>query len=472
MEVLLAATELAPYAKTGGLADVLASLPPALADRGHRVQVCLPLYRRAIRRLHDLKPMGTTVEIALGQLSHRAAFWSARTREGIPLLLVERDEFFDRTYLYGPPGRDYEDNAHRFFFFSKAIIEITRRQNPRPKVLHLHDWHTGIAAALAHHENLDVKTVFTIHNIAYQGCFPGKVFDLTNLPSQYFSPEGLEFYGKVNCLKAGIVFASRVTTVSPRYAQEIQTPEGGYGLDGVLRRHAQKLVGILNGADYRRWNPATDPKIPSRFDRENLKGKEICKEALLRQLGLSPGGAPLFLFLGRLVPQKGIELLLEAIPRLLEWGGQVVILGSGEPHYEERLRRESDRNRDRCKVQFRFSEVLAHRMIAGADFLLMPSLYEPCGLAQMYALRYGTLPIAYATGGLADTIENAASPKDGGTGFLFFSYELPAFLSACRRALDVYKDPPTLLEMRRRAMSRTFSWAEAARQYEEVYLDP
>lgn len=472
MVILFAATELAPYAKTGGLADVLASLPSALGSRGHQVRICLPFYRRAIRKLRSLQPMGIELEVVLGRTKHVAHLWRGQTSDSPPLLLIEKDEFFDRSYLYGPPGRDYADNASRFFFFSKAVVQIAQRLSPRPDVLHLHDWHTGLAAVIARRECPQIKTVFTIHNIAYQGKFPAADFELTNLPWEYFTPEGIEFYGQINCLKAGIVFSNRVTTVSPRHAQEIQSPGGGHGLEGVLQAHRQKLVGILNGADYRRWNPATDRKIPASFDAGHLKGKEICKEVLCRELGFPSHTDPLFLFLGRLVEQKGVELLLQATPYLLSWGSQIAVLGTGTPKWEKALEELSRQNPDRLHLQFRFSERLAHRFLAGADFLLMPSAFEPCGLTQMYALRYGTLPIAHATGGLADTIQDAIEPFETGTGFLFSPYELPAFLSACQRALRVYQDPSTLVGLRKRAMGKIFSWDEAALQYEAIYQDP
>ncbi|VVM07247.1 starch synthase [Methylacidimicrobium cyclopophantes] len=469
MNLLFAATELSPYAKTGGLADVLAALPAALRHRGHSVACVLPLFRSIRETLPGLRPTDLVLHAPLGTGTQSARIWEGRTDRDIRLFLVEKDEFFDRTYLYGPPGKDYADNASRFFFFSKIIPLLAQHIRPAPQILHLHDWHTGLVPAYIRAGHLPFRTVFTIHNLAYQGHFWGLDFPLTNLPPDYFSPAGIEFHQHINCLKAAIVFADRLTTVSPRYAQEIQTEEFGCGLADVLRLRKYKLTGILNGADYSRWDPRNDPALPVPYSASNLSGKQHAKDLLAKQLGWAPFRTPLFCAISRLTEQKGIPLLLEIRDELMKEEGRLVVLGEGDPELQERLRNLARELPDRIQVRIGFDEAFAHLLTAAADFLLMPSLFEPCGLTQLHALRYGTLPIAHETGGLADTILPWDPETRQGTGFLFQAPTASAFADAVKRAKTVYRDPPSLRAMRQAAMRQEFSWDRSAAAYEELY---
>ncbi|CAB4244458.1 Glycogen synthase [Methylacidimicrobium sp. AP8] len=469
MNILFAATELAPYAKTGGLADVLAALPAALRGRGHSVACVLPLFRSIRDTLADLRPTDLVLHAPLGEGRHSARIWEGRTDRDVRLFLVEKDEFFDRTYLYGRPGEDYADNASRFFFFSKIIPLLARHVRPAPEILHLHDWHTGLVPVFVRSARLPYRTVFTIHNLAYQGVFWGLDFPLTNLPAEYFTPEGIEFHQHINCLKAAIVFADRLTTVSPHYAQEIQTPEFGCGLDAVLRERKYKLSGILNGADYSRWDPSRDPLLPMPYSENSLGAKQISKDRLAKQVGWEPFRAPLFCMISRLTEQKGIQLLLDVAPELRKEGDHLVVLGEGDPGWEEKLRDLARAFPENIVVHIGFDEAFAHLLLAASDFLLMPSLFEPCGLTQLYALRYGTLPIARETGGLADTILPWDPATGRGTGFLFSSPTSAAFFEAIQKARTVYQNLPCLETMRREAMRQEFSWDRSAAAYEELY---
>lgn len=469
MNLLFAATELSPYAKTGGLADVLAALPAALRLRGHSVACVLPLFRSIRETLPEIHPTDLVLTAPLGEGLQSARIWEGRTDRDVRLFLVEKEEFFDRTYLYGPPGRDYADNASRFFFFSKIVPLLAGHVRPVPEILHLHDWHTGLTPVFVRSERLPFRTVFTIHNLAYQGHFWGLDFPLTNLPQDYFSPAGIEFHQHLNCLKAAVVFSDRLTTVSPRYAQEIQTPEFGCGLAEVLRERKYKLSGILNGADYSRWDPASDPLLPAPFSAHNLNAKRLSKDLLAKSLGWEPFEGPLFCLISRLTAQKGIPLLLDIADELRKDGSRLVVLGEGDPELEERLRNLAVASPGRIAVRIGFDEEFAHLLMAGSDFLLMPSLFEPCGLTQLYALRYGTLPIARETGGLADTIASWDAATGRGTGFLFPAPTARSFAEAVERAKAVYRDPPSLRTMRAAAMRQEFSWEKSAAAYEELY---
>ncbi|MES2572069.1 MAG: glycogen/starch synthase, partial [Verrucomicrobiota bacterium] len=340
---------------------------------------------------------------------------------GVQLFLVRRDEYFDRSGLYGADGRDYGDNAERFIYFSKAVVELARRVVPPPQIVHVHDWQTALVPALIKERALPLKTVFTIHNLAYQGRFWGIDFALTNLPGEYFSEEGVEFYGNLNLLKGGILFADHLTSVSERYAREIQSPEYGCGLDPVLRKSAEKLTGILNGADSITWNPENDPFLETHYSERDLSGKAACRKALLKELELDPDpSGPVIAMVSRLAEQKGIDILLPIIDRLLADDVRLIILGEGSSAYERELMIASKRHAGRFAFHKALDEALAHRIEAGADLALFPSHFEPCGLSAMYSLKYGTLPVARATGGLYQIVRDYDSGNDSGTGFLFF----------------------------------------------------
>jgi starch synthase len=469
MNLLFTASECSPYAKTGGLGDVLGSLPATLRARGHSASCAIPLYRGLLEKLPDAEPTTLELSIPLGGALISGRVWKARADSGLPLFLIQQDEFFDRTNLYGSPF-DYPDNASRFIFFSKAVVELARHLNPLPQIIHCNDWQTGLIPAFVKALGLPFKTVYSIHNLAFQGIFPKDDFGLTNLPQRYFTPSTLEFYGSLNSMKAGITLADQITTVSPRYAEEIQTESFGCGLDGVLRVHQAKLTGILNGVDGHFWDPETDPALRAPFHSESLKGKAACKDALLAEFGLDPGQRdPVFGAITRLTGQKGVDLMESILEGLLAQGARFILLGSGEARFESFFRTLAARYPTQVGVRIGFDEALSHRIVAGSDFFLMPSLFEPCGLTQLYSLRYGTIPIVHRTGGLADSVEDYDAETGEGTGFVFNSYSPVAFTEACRRALALYRNKPALQAMRRQGMAKEFTWDQSAVGYEAVY---
>lgn len=476
MRVVMLASEAQPWAKTGGLGDVLGALPAALAEDGLRVTVVLPAYREAliraggaVRRIGRVwAPISSRTE-PLDVLAVTAA--------AVPTVLLASTRYYDRPGLYGTRLGDYPDNAERFVALCRAALEWLRTCAEPPHVLHTHDWQTALAPAFLraapelYPELRYVRCVHTIHNLAYQGRFWAADWHLLNLDRQWFTPEWLEFWGHINFLKAGLVFADAITTVSPRYAREIQTPEYGQGLDGVLRARADRLHGITNGIDVRRWNPATDPSLPERYDVDRLQGKHRCKVALQRELGLSPAPEPpLLAVLSRLVEQKGIDVVLAAAPILLASRDvQLAILGTGVVELERALRALAAAWPRRVAVRIGFDEELAHRIVGGADALLMPSRYEPCGLAQMHAMRYGTVPIVHAVGGLDDTVQEWDEGQGRGTGFKFAPATSTALLEAIDRALAVRARPAAWRQLQRNGMLADFSWARAARAYRTLY---
>ena len=471
MKILFTGSEMAPLARTGGLGDVLEALPAALAAQGHEVSVVLPCYRGLPER-QDLNVQSTGVEISVsvGYKRLQAEILECTAPNGVQVFLVRQDEYFDRTGLYGVEGVDYTDNAERFIYFSRAVVELARRAMPPPDILHVHDWQVGLVPALVKERKLPFKTVLTIHNLAYQGSFWGLDFGLTNLPGHYFAASGVEFYGNLNLLKGGLVFADAITTVSERYAREIQTPEGGAGLDVVVREQAHKLTGILNGVDYEIWDPAKDALLPKKYTPKNLAGKQKCREELLAQCGLAPKpSGPVLVMVTRLTHQKGIELLFPVLDRLLADDVRLVILGEGHAAYERELLVASRRHAERFAYRQSMDETLAHLIYAGGDVFLMPSHFEPCGLSAMYALKYGTLPIAHATGGLYESVQDYDPTNDSGHGFLFYDYTVEAFWDAIMRVRDYFTDAERWKKLRLRAMACDFSWSTAVPRYEEVY---
>lgn len=469
MKILMAGSEMAPLARTGGLGDVIQSLPVELTKLGHEVSMILPYYR-SLRENKALKPKNTGVRfsVPLGDRWVEAEVLEAVAPNGVQLFLVQHEEFFDRSGLYGTDGRDYEDNAARFIFFSKAVLELAGRLTPAPDLIHVHDWQTALIPVLVKDRSLPFKTVLTIHNLAYQGSFWGVDFGLTNLPSRYY--DSLEFFGNINLLKAGIQFADAITTVSERYAREIQTAEFGCGLDGVVRSNAYKLTGILNGADSTHWNPATDKLIPRKFSAENLTGKKHCRTKLLSELGLDPKPrGPVFGMVTRLAEQKGIDILLPLLDRLLSDDVRLVILGEGESAYERELMIACKKHAGRFAFRRDWDEKLAHLITAGSDISLIPSHFEPCGLVAMYSLRYGAIPIAHACGGLYQMIQDSDPTTGNGNGFLFFDYSPEAFWDSIGRARRTFANSVAWLELMQHAMNTDFSWERAAKEYEQIY---
>ncbi len=460
-----------PLQRATALVDMLEALPRELRARGHEVGIALPYYREIRENAAiETRDTGVTVDVRLGDKTYVAEFLTARTSGGVQIFFARCDEFFDRAGLYGEHGQAYEDNAARFIFFSKAALELARRLSPSPEILHVHDWAAALVPVLVREQRLPFTTVLTIHHLADQGSFWGMDFGLTNLPDRYFRPHGVEFFGRLNLLKGGIVFADRITTVSERYRAEMLTPEDGCGLDIVLREHAARLIPILNGADNERWNPATDTLLPAVFGPGDLSGKSVCRALLLDALNLMPDPrGPVFGMVTRLVPEKGFDLLMPLLDRLLADDIRLVILGEGDPAYETTLAIAARKYPTKFAYRKTYDERLAHLIEAGADVTLIPSRFEPSGLSAMYSLKYGALPIARATGGIQEIIEDYDPMTASGYGFLCFENSPDAFWDAIKRAREVYDDRSAWFALTERAMAREFSWGEAAARYEDLY---
>ena len=463
----MVSSEAAPLAKTGGLADVVGALPSALHDLGHDVAVVLPRYTsidlKSARRVWD------RLWIHLGPAACEVTVYQAPA--AFPLYLADCPSLFDldRKGLYGENGVDYPDNHIRFAVFARAALGIARHLF-RTEIFHCHDWQAGLIPAYLRTTfatdptYLGCRTVFTIHNLGYQGLFPKSALGEAALDPGLFTPDGLEFFGRVSYIKSGIAFADALTTVSPTYAEEIQTPEMGFGLDGALRARSGVLTGILNGVDYREWSPEADALIPARYSAEDLRGKETCKRQLLVEFGLPVEAMerPLLGIVSRFTRQKGTDLIAEVADAIIAEDTYLVALGTGEREYEDFFRRMQQEHPGRVAARIGFDNGLAHRIEAGSDIFLMPSHYEPCGLNQMYSLKYGTPPVVRATGGLNDTIEEE-------TGFKFTEYTGEALLSAVRTAVRAYEDRAAWRARMRRGMEKDFSWAASALAYSKLY---
>jgi starch synthase len=472
LNVVFVTPEIAPFSKTGGLADVSAALPQALGRLGHRVWIVTPLYQGVKRS--ELRRRVAGLEVLLGGDRLLADVWEA-SDGSVTTLLLDPPGFFERTYLYGPPEGEYSDNAYRFAFLARGAIEVCTTLGIAADVFHAHDWQGGLVPLYLRRDLADgplggAACVFTIHNMGYQGLFPREVLEILDLGDDLWSPASLEFWGRLSYLKAGILFADRLSTVSPTYAQEIQTPEFGCGLEGLVRARAPVLEGILNGIDVESWDPARDPHLSAAFDASSLGGKAACKAALQRRLGLqSTPRTPLVVTISRLVAQKGWDLFAPIADPFLAEDVQLAVLGTGAPHFEGFFRGLEARYPGRVAATIGFDEALAHQMEAGADLFLMPSWYEPCGLNQMYSQRYGTLPIVRPTGGLEDTVVDVDEDPPHGTGFKFRHPWPGALLDTLRRALGRYRDRDAWREIMRRAMAIDFSWERAARAYARLY---
>jgi starch synthase len=473
MRILMISAEGPPLARATALVDVLEALPRELRARKHEVGIVMPFYREISENLaFELRDTGITVDIRVGAKNHVAEFVEGRTTGGVQTFFVRCDEFFDRASVYGEHGVPYEDNAARFIFFSKAALEMARRMTPTPQILHVHDWAAALVPVLVADQKLPFATVLTIHHLAEQGSFWGLDFDLTNLPERYFKPAGVEYFGRLNLLKGGIVFADKITTVSERYRREMLTPEDGCGLDIVLREHAHRLAAILSGADYRRWNPEADHLLPRTFGPEQLEGKMICRALLLDALQLAPGpSGPVFGMVTRLVPEKGFDLFMPLLDRLLSDDVRLIILGEGDAGYETALAIAARKYPTKFAYRPHYDEALAHLIEAGIDISLIPSKIEPSGLSAMYSLKYGALPVARATGGIQEIIEDYDPTMDAGFGFLCYEKTPDAFWDSMKRAREVFHDKTTWTTLMERAMARDFSWAEAAARYESLYAE-
>ena len=474
MKIALLSSEVSPYAKTGGLADVAGALPKFLVSLGLDVKVIMPFYRQTRKNSH-LQRAGFDVEMEW--LGKKTSFSIRETREkGVSFFFIEKDAYFDREYLYGTPLGDYPDNGERFGFFSKGALETLKRMDFRPDVIHCHDWQS--AMALAYLKFLygttpffrGLGSLFTIHNLAYQGIFEKEILGRLGLPDTLFNPENLEYYGKVNFLKAGILYSTAVNTVSPRYSQEIQTAEFGHGLDGLLRKRKDVLFGILNGVDYADWNPTTDRFIVKNYDALSLEGKKECRKDLLQAFSFKPlWGIPVVGMVSRLAGQKGFDLLSKALEDIFHLGLYLLILGTGEEVYQDALRTAKKKFSRNLGLSIAFDEPLSHKIMAGSDILLIPSRYEPCGLTQMYSLRYGTIPVVRATGGLDDTIQEFEPSKGSGNGFKFQKYSAAPLVASLQKAVEFYGQEDLWQTLVNNAMACDFSWDKAAKEYLLLY---
>jgi len=478
MKALFLSPEAVPFAKTGGLADVAGSLPVALKRLGVDVHLALPFYRCVREGKFEPRLLLKDLKVPLGTSELAARVLGATTEEEVPIYFIEREDMYDRPHLYGNATGDYYDNLERFTFFIHTALKIVEMLSIKPDLIHCHDWQTGLVPPVLKgpYSNTsifkDTCTIFTIHNLGYQGLFPADKLPLTGLSrEEFFHPDGLEYYGKISLLKAGIVYSDAITTVSPTYAKEIQTPEYGMGMEGILRFRRDALHGILNGVDYRLWDPARDPHIATTYSPRKIAGKCACRESLIKEMNLDPllTKRPLLGMISRLDAQKGLDLLVKILDDILALDVGLVVLGSGDERIQQDIRKATRRYPGRVALKIGFDEPLAHRIMAGVDVFLVPSRYEPCGLTQIYALKYGTVPIVRATGGLDDTIVPFDLKTGEGNGFKFRPYEPDAFLDAVRVAVELFQDSKAWKKLMANGMKADFSWERSAQSYLELY---
>jgi starch synthase len=495
MKIALISSEAVPFSKTGGLADVAGTLFREYGRMGLDVSLFVPLYKATSAQFAGaLYDLGVSIDVPVGSHTKKCEIFSIMEKGGAKkkggrVYFIANDEYFNRDELYGPAEGDYPDNAVRFTFFCRGVLEACRKLSLKFDIFHCNDWQTGLIPLY-----LDTmywrdplfaqsRTMFTIHNLGYQGIFPPSALTLTGLGPEFFTPQGIEFYGNINLLKAGIISADMVTTVSETYAREILTTENGFGLDGVLMTRRNVLYGVLNGIDYNEWNPSADKTLPELYSRDKLAGKKICKRELMARCSFTgKPEAPVLSFVGRLSGQKGIALLMDAVNDLMRRGLKLFILGKGDARLEKLVMDYASRYPGDMHFVRGFDDRLAHLAYAGSDIFLMPSVYEPCGLGQMIAMRYGTLPVAFNTGGLADSITSdddctAASNRRGPSGdksvngFLFNEHSTSSFLSGISRALTAYSSRPVWTKLMRNAMDADFSWSKSAARYLELYRE-
>lgn len=478
MRILIASSEVHPYSKTGGLADAVGALGKALARAGHQVGIVTPLYRGIREKFPGLHRRDWHFDFPLGDQRVGAELWALEPAPRLTIYFIHQPDFFGRANLYGENGADYWDNGARFIFFSKCVTHLARYLPWRPEVLNVNDWQTGLVPAMVLHQARTAdwlnrpRVCLTIHNLAYQGWFPASTYALTNLPPEFFRAEGAEHFGQLNCLKAGIAFADMLTTVSPRYAREITTQEFGEGLDALLRQRRNALVGILNGVDYDEWNTSSNPHLKASYTAASFRGKAVDKAALQSELGLPvEPKIPLFGTITRLVEQKGVDIQLGALEEMLHAGIQFVLLGSGSAAYERAWRKLAARFPKQAALRIGYHHALAHRIEAGCDFYLMPSRFEPCGLNQMYSLRYGTVPIVRRTGGLDDTVVDAIDNPPLANGIKFSEYSAPVLARAIRKALLIYGDSKLLRHYQQNGMAADFSWTRIVGQYISAFTN-
>ena len=477
MHIVYAASECVPFAKTGGLADVVGALPREMARQGHQVTVYLPYYRQVQKHMTERRVAIPSITIPFHSYNRFVTVLDGGVRDGVHFYFFDCPELFDREGLYGAQGGgEYSDNWERFGLYSRAVIEATKQLGV-PELFHVHDWHASLVPVMLRSlYHLDpvmrcVPCLLTIHNAGHQGLFPAQIIEKLDLPAELFSIDGLEFYGQANILKGGIIYADALSTVSRRYAQEIQTKELGAGLEGVFQKRSADLKGILNGVDYDEWNPATDRKIAAHYTPERMQGKRDCRRDLMHAFGLktSNENTPVLGIVSWLSTQKGFDLLAEIMPELMTRDLMLVVLGSGEPYYEGLFRSFVERYPGQIGLKVAYDDTMAHKIEAGADMFLMPSRYEPCGLNQIYSLKYGTVPVVHATGGLDDSIEEWEPSAGTGTGFKFYPYEPSAFMAALDRAFAAFADKDAWRKLQRNGMAKDYSWREPAGEYLRLY---
>ena len=474
MHVGFVASECVPFSKTGGLADVAGALPPALAALGHRVTVYLPRYKQT--KLAEATVALPSVTVPFQDHARFCAVLDGGSQDGVQYYFIDYPPYFERDGLYGTALADYPDNAERFALYSRALLETAKIVGV-PDVFHCHDWQAALVPVLLRTIYAQdpafsrVPVVFTIHNMGYQGLFPPEALPLLQLPPELFTMAKLEFFGKVNLLKGALVFSDFITTVSPKYSQEIQTAEYGFGLEGVLRARGNTIAGILNAVDYVSWNPETDPHIAARYSASELSGKAKCKADLLKEYGLAQDTQlPVVGIVSRFVPQKGFDLIQQVADRLALEELILIVLGSGQREYEDMFRRLSKQFPQKVGLRVAYDDPLAHKIEAGSDLYLMPSHYEPCGMNQIYSLKYGTVPIVRATGGLDDTVEQFDPKTLKGTGFKFREYSGEVMLETLRAAAALYRtDKDAWQRLMRNGMAQDYSWTNSAREYVKVY---
>jgi starch synthase len=469
MRIGIVASEAYPFAKTGGLADVAGSLFKIFGKLNNETFLFMPLYKNTKAKFTDLE-FKERVSVQIGERTVYANIYIKTIYPNSTAVFVGEDQYFDRAELYGVNGVDYEDNAERFGFFDKAVLEAIKALNLDLDVLHLNDWQTGLIPLFVHDSKQNIKTVFTIHNLAYQGSFDLNVLELLHIDIKYFTMDGIEFYGKISFLKAGILYSDYITTVSPTYSKEILSKNLGERLEGVLNARKSKLTGILNGIDYDVWNPENDKNIFLSFDTKNLNAKEQNKKAFLNEIGISNSQTPLFGMVTRIASQKGLDILVEALKEFLPKGNAAfVILGTGDKNLENAIKTLESLYPDKVKAIIGFDEKIAHKIYASSDFFLMPSKYEPCGLGQLIALRYGSLPVVNEVGGLKDTVDNYNEYTHCGNGISFSEYSKEALLDAINRACLIFKDASKLSQIREVSMNCNFSWENSANKYIDLF---
>jgi starch synthase len=477
LRVLFATPEAVPFAKTGGLADVAGALPKYLRSLGCDLKLVMPYYRMVKKAGVPIRHLGDEMEVKVGGETIQVDLYQGQLDQEIPVYFIGREEFYDREYLYSTPKGDYFDNAERFIFFSKAALSLCRYLGFSPDIIHHHEWQTGLIPAylksIYREDPLFSHTavVFTIHNIAYQGLFRKEKFWLTGLPQEMYNPEGIEFWERINLMKAGIVYADVINTVSRRYSEEIQIPEFGYGLEGILSKRKEDLYGIINGVDYTEWDPSHDAHLVARYDPKDLSGKRACKKDLLKEFHLpsSLEKVPLLGMISRLADQKGFDLLAEILEELFALNVGFVLLGTGEQKYHELFEQVARKYHQKAGIRIAYDDRLAHKIEAGADLFLMPSKYEPCGLNQIYSLKYGTIPVVRATGGLDDTIVNYNPATGTGNGFKFSRYDAKEFLNQIKVAISYFSQPKHWKQLLQSAMTADFSWQRSAEAYLQLY---